>query len=183
MKKVYLIALALIIGGAFSAQAQLKLGVKGGFNFPSLNAQGGAIDLDSKTGWHGGAMVEIKLPILGIEADVLYNSTKFAVPNSEDFSLATLDIPIVAKIYLLKIINIQVGPQFSIPTQVKLGDIDFKNDYEHGNFQFVAGAGVQLGPLDVHGRFVFPSTTKFTDVGTEYKNSNIQLSVGFWLKK
>ena len=60
---------------------------------------------------------------------------------------------------------------------------DVKDQIETGTVNFVAGLGVNLGPLDVHGRFIFPSTTKFTDVGSEYKNSNIQLSVGFWLKK
>ncbi len=184
MKKVYLIAIALLLVGSYNAQAQLKLGIKGGLNLPSLEAQGGAISFDSKTGWHGGAMVEIKLPIIGIQGDFLYSQSSFEIPSVDKLKTASFDIPIVAKLYLFKILTIQAGPQFSFLMSADsdlIGDV--KDQIETGTVNFVAGLGVNLGPLDVHGRFIFPSTTKFTDVGSEYKNSNIQLSVGFWLKK
>jgi len=184
MKKVYILVIAFLLVGTYAAQAQLKLGLKGGLNLPSMNAQGGAIDLDSKTGWHGGAMVEIKLPIIGIQGDFLYSESSFEVPNVDKLKVATFEIPVVAKLYLFKILTIQAGPQFNFVMSADsdlVGDI--KDQMETSSFGFVAGLGVQLGPLDVHGRFIFPSTTKFTDAGTEYKNSNIQLSVGIWLKK
>ena len=112
MKKVYLIAIALLLVGSYNAQAQLKLGIKGGLNLPSLEAQGGAINFDSKTGWHGGAMVEIKLPIIGIQGDFLYSQSSFEIPSVDKLKTASFDIPIVAKLYLFKILTIQAGPQF-----------------------------------------------------------------------
>jgi hypothetical protein len=183
MKKVYLIAIALLLVGSYNAQAQLKLGLKGGLNFPSLNEQNGTIDYNAKTGWHGGVMVEIKLPIIGIQGDILYSQTAFEIPNSDDLQNAYIDIPIVAKLYLFKILTVQAGPQFSFLTSSKLGDIDFKDDWNESNFRLVAGLGVNLGPLDIHGRFIFPAKTEIANTVNEFKDSNIQLSVGFWLKK
>ena len=175
----------LILVGAFSAQAQIKFGVKGGLNLPSLNAQGGSVDLDAATGWHGGLMLELKLPIIGIQADALYSQVGV---NGIDFNgtvadlkHTTIDIPVVAKLYLLKIITIQAGPQFAFVTSSKLGDVDFKDQIDNSTVKFVAGVGVNLGPLDVTGRFIFPSSTKIDNA--DYKTSTIQLSAGFWLKK
>ncbi len=184
MKKIYTLVLAILLVGAFSANAQIKLGVKGGLNLPSLNAQNGAINFDSKTGWHGGAMVELKLPIIGIEGDFIYSQNSFEIPNIDKLKISTFDIPVVAKLYILKVLNIQAGPMFSFTTSANSDVIgDIKDQFDSKTFQFVAGLGAQLGPIDVHGRFIFPSTTKFTDAGTEYKNSVIQISAGIWLKK
>jgi hypothetical protein len=184
MKKVLLFTVLLI--GSINVQAQLKLGLKAGLNLPSLNEQGGSISLDAATGWHAGAMVEIKLPIIGIQGDVIYS--QIGVNNIDlngivgNLKHTTLAIPIVAKLYLLKIFTIQLGPQFSFVTSSKIGDFSVKDQIDSNTVDLVAGLGVSLGPLDVHGRFIFPSTTSISSLG-DYKSSVIQLSVGIWLKK
>lgn len=186
MKKFYTLLVALLLVGTFSANAQLKLGVRGGLNLPSLDSQGGSINLDAATGWHGGAQIEIKLPIIGIEADVLYSQV--GVENIDiqgtigDLKHTTLDIPVVAKLYILKVFNIQAGPQFAFVTSSKIGDFSVKDQIDNNTVGFVAGLGVELLMLNASARFVFPSTTTIEGLG-DYKSSNIQLSVGFWLKK
>ncbi len=186
MKKLYSLLIALVLVGAISAQAQIKIGVRGGLNLPSLDAQGGSISLDAATGWHGGLQVELKLPIIGIEADVLYSQV--GVENIDllgtvgDLKHTTFDIPVVAKFYILKIFNIQAGPQFSFVSSSKIGDIDFKDQIDNNTVGFVAGLGVELAMLNASARFIFPSTTTIETLG-DYKTSNIQLSVGFWLKR
>ncbi len=186
MKKISILLVALILMTVFSAQAQIKLGIRGGLNFPSLNAQAGSIDLDAATGWHGGLQVELKLPIIGIEGDVLYSQV--GVSNIDlqgtigDLKHTTLDIPVVAKFYILKVLNIQAGPQFSFVTSSKIGDFDVKNQIDNKTVGFVAGLGVELLMFNASARFIFPSTTTIQSLG-EYKSSNIQLSVGFWFKK
>ena len=183
MKKVYLFTILILLLGAINSQAQLKLGLKGGANFPSLNESNGSFDISNTTGWHAGGMIEIKLPIIGIEGDIIYSQTGATIVNVGELKNATLDIPVVAKLYLLKIITIEAGPQFSFLTSSKLDGESIKEQFDISNARFVAGVGVNLGPLYVHGRFIFPSKTEFADIGTEVKNSNIQLSVGWWLKK
>jgi len=183
MKKIYLIAITLILVGSLSVQAQLKLGIKAGPSFPSLNETEGNFDITNNTGWHAGGMLEIKLPLIGIQGDIIYSQTSADVVGVGAIKSSTVDIPVVAKLYLLKIITIQAGPQFAFLTSSTLDDQDIKENMSISNVRFVAGLGVNLGPIDVHGRFIFPSKTEMSDIPGEVKNSNIQLSVGWWLKK
>ena len=183
MRKVYIAVIALLLVGSLSAQAQIKLGVKAGANFPSLEDTGGNFAIHNNTGWHAGGMLEIKIPLIGIEADVLYSQTGADIPGYGELKNTTLDIPILAKLYILKIFNIHAGPQFTFLTSSKLDDVSIKDDIENSNFRFVAGLGVALGPLDVHGRFIFPSNSTISTVPADLQHSNIQLSVGWWLKK
>ena len=184
MKKTYLIILAILLIGSINAQAQLKLGIKGGANFPSLNESNGAFDINNSTGWHAGGMLEIKLPIIvGIEGDFIFSQTGATIAGVGELKNSTFDIPIVAKLYLLKIITIQAGPQFSFLTSSKLDGQDIKEQFDISNARFVAGLGVEFGPFYAHGRFIFPSKTEFNQLGSEVKNSNIQLSVAWWMKK
>ena len=187
MKKIYLIAITLILVGSLNVQAQLKLGIKAGPSFPSLNETEGNFDITNNTGWHAGGMLEIKLPLIGIQGDVIYSQTSTDLVDANNvqstIKSSTVDIPVVAKLYLLKIITIQAGPQFAFLTSSTWDDQDIKDNMSISNVRFVAGLGVNLGPIDVHGRFIFPSKTEMSDISGEVKNSNIQLSVGWWLKK
>jgi hypothetical protein len=184
MKKVYIIAIALLLVGSYSAQAQLiKFGVKGGVNFPSLSSTVNSVSFDNKTGWHAGAAVELNIPIVKVGAEFLYSSSKTTVDIAtikNDLETATFDIPVYAKLKLLKILQIHTGPQFSFVTSAKLDGTDIKDQWSESTFRWMAGAGVQLGPLDIHGRFIFPTTTTFDTVTEEFKNSNIQLSLTYW---
>ncbi len=186
MKKIYTILVALVLVGSISAQAQIKFGIKGGLNLPSLDAQGGALSADNANGWHAGLALELKLPIIGIEADALYSQIGvdgFDIGGTvADLQNTTLDIPVVAKLYILKVLNIQAGPQFSFLTSSKHGVEDIKSQIDNKAFGFVAGLGVELGGLMASGRFIFPSTITVQNAG-DYKTSNIQISVGYWFKK
>ena len=183
MKKNYIIAITLILVGSLNAQAQLKLGLKAGPSFPSLDETAGNFDITNNTGWHAGGMVEIKLPVVGIQGDIIYSQTSADVVDVGTVKSSTVDIPVVAKLYLLKIITIQAGPQFAFLTSSTIDDQSIKDNMSISNVRFVAGLGLNLGPIDVHGRFIFPSNTEMSDIPGEVKSSNIQLSVGWWLKK
>jgi hypothetical protein len=183
MKKTFLITLAILLVAAFNTQAQLKLGLKAGPSFPSLNETSGTFDITNNTGWHAGAMVEVKLPFIGIQGDFIYSQTSADVAGLGAIKSSTVDIPVVAKLYVLKFITIQAGPQFAFLTSSSLDDQSIKDNMNISNVRFVAGLGLTLGPVDVHGRFIFPSKTEMVDIPGEIKNSNIQLSVGWWLKK
>ena len=102
MKKIYLLAIGLLLVGSFNAQAQLiKFGVKGGVNFPSLSSTSNAITFDNKTGWHAGAMLELNIPIVKVGAEFLYSTstTNVAVvtPSMQgDIETAYFEIPVYA---------------------------------------------------------------------------------------
>lgn len=183
MKKVYLLALALVFAGAYNAQAQLlQFAVKGGLNFPSINEQGGInYTYDTKTGWHAGAVVQLKIPIVKVGAEFLYSSNQaIQSVTLDDLKTAHFTIPVYGKISLFKIIQIHTGPQFSFLMNAEEGGNDIKDQWDNKTFSWMAGAGVQLGPLDVHARFIFPQNTTLGTAADEFKNSNVQLSAAFW---
>lgn len=180
-KRISVVVLCLLMVGFVKAgDGLLDFGLKGGLNYPSLNTTDGDFDWDSKVGFHVGGMVRVNIPIVNVIGEVLYSQTGFTAPDSEDLKNTYLDIPITAQISLLKIITIHAGPQFSFLTSSKIGDKNIKDDIDNNAFNFVAGAGVSLGSLNIKGRFIFPSGIEIEETATEYKNSNIQLSVGYW---
>lgn len=182
MKKLLpILTVCLLLLSVESHAKLLDFGIKGGVNFPSLNSTDDGVDFDSKSGWHAGVMAKVNIPIVSIQGEVLYSQTNFSIPGGDDFKNANLAIPITAHLSLLNIFSIHAGPQFAFATSQKLGDVDFSDQIDNKTVSFVAGAGVMLGALDVHFRFIFPSKTEIgvTDIA-EYKSNNWQLSIGYW---
>lgn len=186
MKKFYTLLVALVLVGGMSAQAQLKFGIKAGANFSKLTSTDPADQFENLTAWHGGLMAEIKMPIIGIEVDALYtqNGTKFDTGGAiEDLKNTYIAIPVVAKFYILKVLNIHAGPQFSFLTSSKLGDLDFKDQLESSDLHIVFGAGVEVGPLHGSLRYNLGVKDISLDSVSDIKNNTVMISVGIWLKK
>ncbi len=188
MKRLYTLLVAIVLLGSISAQAQLKFGVKAGANFSKLSSSNPQEQFKNLTAWHGGVMLELKLPIFGIEVDALYtqNGTKFDAGIAiEDLKNTYIAIPVLVKMYILKVLNIHVGPQFSFLTSSKLGDIDYKDQLASNDLQIVFGAGVELGRL--HGSLRYNLGVKDINANalnpSTLKNNAVMLSVGIWLKK
>jgi len=188
MKKFHTLLVALVLIGSISAQAQLRFGVKGGANFSKLSSSDPQDQFKNLTAWHGGLMLELKLPILGIEVDAIYtqNGTKFDAGMAiEDLKNTYIAVPVLVKWYILKVLNIHAGPQFSFLTSSKLGDLDYKDQLASNDLQIVFGAGVDLGRL--HGSLRYNLGVKDINASTlnasTLRNNAVMLSVGIWLKK
>lgn len=189
MKKNYIVLFMILACLIPSAQAQFQLGIKGGLNFATISGATSGFDVKNNTGWHAGLMAEVKLPVIGVEGDVLYSRKGFKVkePNT-GLSIATnltyIDIPIVAKFYIAKVFNLQLGPQFSINTSAKALGVDISNTIKSSDVSGVLGLGFELSKLSLSARY----TLGFTDIndpsGTDSNKNNVfQLSAGIWLKK
>ncbi len=188
MKKIYTLLVALLLIGSIPAQAQFKFGVLGGANFSKLNSDDPDSQFENLTAWHAGLMAEIKLPIIGIEVDAIYtqNGSKIDILGAtEEIKNTYIAIPVVAKFYILKVLNIHAGPQFSFLTSSEIGDLDYKDQLESSDLHIVFGAGVELGKL--HGSLRYNLGVKDINASTvsefDLKNNNVMLSVGYWLKK
>ncbi len=176
----------LIIGiGLFTfSNAQFKFGIAGGFNSAAMSGE----DVNgsgSIPGFHGGLMTEVKLPIaLGFEADVLYSTkgANFAVFFvSQDLKLNYIDIPVVAKLYMLKVTNLQLGAQYSILMSGSLAGLDVKDQYNSGDIQAVFGFGVDVSKF--HGAVRYSMSLPSISSNGDAKNNVLMISLGFWLKK
>lgn len=184
-KKTFLIALLAFFGTIVNAQNVFKFGVAGGLNLSKINSEESS---KSITGFHGGLITEIKLPIeLGVEVDVLY-STKGGTFEGLNSKLETvelkneltyIDIPVVAKLYILKVLNLQAGPQFSYLMGAKFDGTDNKENLNSIDLGIVAGIGLDITKLHTAVRYNYGLTEIGAGGG---KNNMIQLSVGFWIK-
>jgi hypothetical protein len=179
MKKLILVAIAIFIG-TMSFSQELDLGVKAGVNFSQISD----IDnLSSKTGFQAGVFAGIKFTDkIGIQADVLY-SQQGAEFDAGKFDLNYVNIPIVAKIYIIKGLNLQAGPQFGFIVKDEVyqpgnGGGLFKEDAEKSDISGVVGAGYDLPfglRLDARYSFGFTDALGYTDS----KNNVFSVALGY----
>lgn len=192
MKKL-LVTTVLILTGILTVNAQsntekIDFGLRGGLNFSTVSGN----DFDDPgwmTSFYGGLVAEA--PVMerfSVQAEAFYSGQGFSLgrnPNDIDFQVAYIQVPLLAKFYLIKGLNVHVGPQFGFKVNEEFNftttDIggDFETDAVKG-FDFGLTAGVEYkfdSGFFVQARYShgFSEVIKNTDV----KNSVISTGVGF----
>jgi len=159
-----------------SAQAQ-KFGVKAGVNIAQVSGNDFG-DVKPLTGFHAGVFKEVTLvpELLFLQPELQYSMQGFKVEDT-DYSIGYINIPIVAKVYLLKLISLEAGPQLGF----KIND-NFEgnsgDDLETFDAAIVGGIGLNfpLG-LSINARFAQGLTEIVKD--SDAKNQVIQLGAAF----
>jgi len=173
MKKIIFLSL-MVLFTAKSLSQGVDLGIKVGANFATLTE---LPNVDTRTGLNFGAFFTIKFnDKIAIQGDVLY-SQQGAEFDLDKVDLDYVNVPIVFKYYLVKRLNLHIGPQFGF----LVSDFDaseFEDSYESTDVSGVVGLGLDL-PLGfrVDGRYNFGLTEFLPDV----KNNVFSLSVGWTL--
>jgi hypothetical protein len=164
----------MVLFTAKSLSQGVDLGIKVGANFATLTE---LPNVDTRTGLNFGAFFTIKFnDKIAIQGDVLY-SQQGAEFDLDKVDLDYVNVPIVFKYYLVKKLNLHIGPQFGF----LVSDFDaseFEDSYESTDVSGVVGLGLDL-PLGfrVDGRYNFGLTEFLPDV----KNNVFSLSVGWTL--
>ncbi|WP_410877791.1 porin family protein [Myroides sp. DW712] len=181
MKKITMSLLAIF---AFSAVTvaqtpDIKLGAKAGLNMSNLS---GADNTKSKTGFHVGALAEIFInEKFSVQPEVLYSSqgAKGKGSDSAKFNLDYINVPIMAKYYVMDGLSVQAGPQIGFNVKAEAGDVDVKDLINTVDFGLNFGAGYEL-PMGVFfdARYDL-GLTKVYKEGKSIKNGVFQLSVGY----
>lgn len=168
MKKIiFLILLVLFTTKSFSQG--VDLGIKVGANFATLTD-----DVETRTGLNFGAFATIKFnDKIALQGDLLYSQQGAELLDIGKVDLDYINVPVVLKYYLIKKLNIQVGPQFGF----LVNDDDLNS--ESMDIAGVVGIGLDL-PLGfrIDGRYNFGLTEIFPDV-SGLKNNVFSLSVGW----
>lgn len=187
MKKfVFLIAAAALSTGAF---AQVDLGVKGGLNL--ANFTDGA---SMKPSFYLGGFAEYTFnSFFGVQAEVVYSRQGLFDKEDGDkmwLRYNYLNIPILAKIYVLPQLSLDLGPQFGIllnsKMKMKSGGVTATVDYDTAkSFDVSVPIGLSYritDNIEVSGRYLIGLTKVSEDIAgfeVKSKNSVIQLGVGY----
>lgn len=198
MKRLLVAALAVVGFGATGfAQQQVKFGPKAGVNFANLS---GVDDSEMKTGFHVGAVAEIKFnEKFSIQPEVVYSAqgTKFSSNNAEvKLNNDYINVPILAKYYIVDGFSVEAGPQIGFLMKAEqegtfggfTGTSDVKDNYKSIDFGLGLGlaydlpmglffnARYNLGLSKINEDYTVGNITYKTD---DIKNNVIQVSVGY----
>lgn len=201
MKRLFRLMTAgvFMFGAAVTANAQdgtltPSFGVKGGVNFASVS--GDDFDSpDSRTSFHVGLLAEFPMTeMFSLQAEALYSGQGFESDfdgellggeGKVEYQIDYINVPILAKVYVLEGLSLEVGPQFSfkvneeIDANANADDGDW-NRNEVEDFDFGVAAGVSFETpmgLFATGRY----TQGFNDVVEDFdaKNTVFQIGIGY----
>lgn len=190
------------------ADAQVKFGVKGGWNLSSLKLNDDMFTSDNKNGFFIGPMMKVSLPLTGLGFDIaaLYDQREAKMRYADDvigsdlsrrttIKQKTIDVPVNLRysIGLASMANVYFfgGPQWSI----NVGDENFKWDsvssytLKKNTLSFNIGAGLtflQHIQASVNYNIEASKSGKMEierlDDGDWVKGSNHtwQVSLGYW---
>ena len=172
-----------------------SFGVKGGVNFATVT--GDDFDSpDSRTSFHVGVFGEFPIAeIFSIQVEALYSGQGFDAnfdgPDGDkaEVQLDYINVPVLAKFYIVKGLSIEAGPQFSFLVN---DEFDFNPNSDNGDINLSDnGVDTQTFEFGVAGGLTFQTemglfaTARYnqgiTDVikDVDVKNSVFQLGIGF----
>lgn len=147
MKNIkYLMTLIAFLLITFSAEAQLKIGLKGGANFSYITEKGSGkiFDWDALTSYYGGAFVEYELnDRLSVRGEAIYS---FEGAEFEDaggirkVEINYINLPLLLRLNIIHGIFIDAGIEPGVV--VEKNDFYIDKDTELG---FILGGGFKMG--------------------------------------
>lgn len=194
MKKIYTLLFALLISAG--AQAQIKLGVKGGLNYPQYtpNAQDliaiyndpalliDSINTSVDNGYHFGGVLRIKLPFVYLHGEALYTHYTKTITVVEN-GISTDLISPVHRLDLPVTVGTKLGPFYTglggVPSIPFANAGDIFNDSTQANFTWGwhAVVGIKLGNLMLEGKYEGGFGMFAQDVSTDYNGQTYNFSL------
>jgi hypothetical protein len=215
MKKITLL-LGMLLGGVATSQAQtgVQFGLKTGLSMAVLD---GTINQETKfkPGLHVGAVMRWRPSThVAIQPELVYSqqgssneqTVGYGTMLENKTKLSYLNLPILLKVYLGEVVNLQVGPQFGLLLGARQDgqvgyysgssgsgytskDIDVKPDYK-GDVGLCGGVGIDLkngliaaarlnyGLSDINNNEKDKQAREYYDIGGLH-NRVLEFSVGY----
>jgi hypothetical protein len=190
MRKIIL-SLFLITGLSVAASAQyFHIGAKAGANLGKIDGE--SFKSGYNLGYLAGAYVELGISkTIAIQPELLFTQTNTKIDSGFQFykpgaiigskaNLNYLNVPILLNIKPSKLITLQVGPQFGLLLNKDETLVtNTGNAIKNGDFSMLAGAQVNLGIINIYGRYAI-GLYELNDLGNEqkWKSQAIQLGLG-----
>lgn len=184
MKKMFLIAVAILFTTVTFAQNRPQFGVKGGLNIASESTEDGSTD--SRAGIHLGLFMENQIArMIDFQPELLYSMQGGESQGTVDrFDYITL--PLIFKFYTGqgRRFSIDVGPQFGYMISAKYesggNTVNLYDNDRLKKFDASLGVGVSYklnGGFDLGIRFLSGMTKLYE--GIDNKNSVVQIGAGY----
>jgi opacity protein-like surface antigen len=183
MKKIILTAVAVMAFSLSNAQG-MRFGLKAGLNMASLN--GDIENVKSKIGFNGGGFAEFKVTEkFAVQPELLFSlQGADAEEGDGSINLNYINIPVMAKYYVIEGLSLQAGPQigFLMTAEASGGgqDVDIKDSTSSIDFGLNFGAGYDITKnifADV--RYNLGLTTLDKDGEVKTQNGVFQIGVGY----
>jgi len=191
--KTKLLILAIFSMMATAATAQkFHIGAKAGANINKLN--GKSFSDQFSFGYHLGGFFNVGLgKKFAIQPEILFNQIN--VDTSSSFSsvykfnqvdkvqLKYLSVPIMLNFKPVKFLTLQAGPQFSVLMNKSKTLLENGRDaFKAGDFAMLGGAQVNIGHLNIYGRYaVGLSNLNDIDNKEKWKSQGFQIGLGLTL--
>lgn len=190
MKKLLLIVCVAVF--TMSAQSQeLRFGVKGGLNMASIGGDN-ASSFKGRTSFHIGGLVEIPISEkFAIQPELLYSlqGAKFSNQGAtETYKLSYINVPVMAKYYIIDGLAAEAGPQFGIllsakddySSQGQSGTVDIKDQLNTLDIGLGFGASYRLDMGVFFGlRYNFGLANIVSEGNAKLHNNVFQISAGY----
>lgn len=172
MKTIQSLFVAFLFFSLSQGALAQSIGVRAGYNFSNVS-DGKLGNTTNNDGYYIGLYKEVPLldKLLYIQPEVQFSKQGFSTAIS-DIDLSYIQVPILAKLYALKIVSIETGPQFGFKVSDKggIGNPDFKTF--DAAWAFGASINLPFG-LSINARYI--SSLNEVIKNSDAKNQVFQL--------
>lgn len=189
MKKLFLAIIAFVWVTAAHAQTEITIGPKLGWNITNIS---NISDSKNKMSVSVGGFAEFKFnDYVALQPELLYSRQGFRMKDGDvktKVRVNYLNIPILAKLYVLEGLSVDLGPQLGFAlngkSKTKVSGTTVKSKITNINtcdVSFVVGLSYEYEEFMVSARYNIGLTNVIDkdDAGGNNKNHVFQLSVGY----
>ncbi|MDD2960875.1 MAG: porin family protein [Muribaculaceae bacterium] len=178
MKKILILVMCIAaICGTMSGQVgSFKLGAKAGLNIS--NCWGDDTDGDAKIGYQVGVTAEYRASSLIAIAPELVFSAQGTKDSQVTNTINYINLPIMAKFYVIEPLSIDFGPEFGYAVYNHLAGEKVEGSlYNKFNVGLGIGATYNICKFAINARYTMGLTNVYKDLSV--KNYNIQIGLGY----
>ncbi len=164
-----------ILAISTTVQAQ-KVGVRAGITISNVS---GDADTKPLTGFYAGVFKEITLvpELVYLQPELQYSMQGYKVEDTK-VSIGYLNIPVLAKVYVVKTFSLEAGPQVGFKINDNLDVPEGGNEIKTFDTAFVGGLGFNFPMgLSINARYALGLSEIIKD--SDAKNQVIQLGAAF----
>jgi hypothetical protein len=173
MKSLKILLLSVfMVAASHSVKAQ-GFGIRAGANFSDISGSG--LNTDAKTGFYVGVFKEIPVvkSLFFVQPEIQYSQEGFET-DARDIKIDYITVPIMAKVYVLKLLSFETGPQFGFPISDNL------DHYSTNGFVTNWGFGMSINlpfRLSINARYITGLSDTLDNVDS--KSQVFQVGAGF----